>query len=694
MSRRLPRRRILSGSALLGTASLAGCLTRRGRGEPGPETATTSRSPSSSETRRTTDATTPDVDLEGLETFVDETVPDLLDDHDVVGASMAVVRSDGVELARGFGDADRADGIPVDADETTFRIGSVSKPFVWTAAMQLIEEGRIDPDEDVRNSLESVSISDAYDEPMTVAHLATHTAGFEERFRGTWIDDPDERRALADVLNESQPERVRPPGEIASYSNYGTALAGQLVADVAGTSFEDYVAESLFEPLSMTTATFEQPVPDGVSVSKGYTAFAGTVGEAPELGLEIAPAGAAVATATDVAQLVRALLGDGAVDGGRILESESVDATLDRWFTHHEAVSGIAFGLLEDERRGVRVLHHDGMVPGFYSYLLLVPEYDLGLFLTYNTNTGAAANAEVLDAFFEEFVPRTDAESSIETEPDGLPERTDDLAGTYRGVRIAESTHARLSSTLQAGEIDVSVDDDGYLVTDSDGGTTRWIEREPLVFDEVDGTGTLAFRDDGGELTHLFTGFHAYERISRHESLSLHGGLAGVTALGMVSGLAAWPLSWGWRRFGGGDPSDGPELGSNDDSASSASEASVGDEPQSRSTLGLSFAGPARARWIAGGSIASLFAFVAGVVTLLVLYPHTLLSDPPFAYELVSLLGLLGAGGAAASAGYAVVSWRDGYWGRLSRIHYALVVASVIGFCWLLWYWNLLRVPF
>ncbi|RQH03395.1 serine hydrolase domain-containing protein [Natrarchaeobius oligotrophus] len=700
MSRRLPRRRILSGSALLGAASLAGSLPRSDRAETGSEHATTSRPAPSPETRSATDATPSDVDLEGLEEFVDETVPDLLDDHDVVGASMAVVRSDGVELARGFGDADRAEGTTVDAGETAFRIGSVSKPLVWAATMQLIEDGRIDPGEDVRNPLESVSIPDAYDEPITVSHLATHTAGFEERFRGTWVTDPEARRPLAEVLDEERPERVRPPGEIASYSNYGTALAGQLVADVAGTSFEAYAEESLFEPLSMTSATFEQPAPDEIVVSKGYTSFGGGVEEAPELGLEIAPAGAAVATATDVAQFLWALLGDGAVDGGRILEPESVDAALDRWFTHHDAVPGIAFGLLEDERRGVRILHHDGMVPGFYSYLVLVPEYDLGLFLAYNTNTGGAANADVLEAFFEEFVPRTDAEPSLETEPDGPPRRADDLVGTYRGVRIAESTHARLSSTLQAGQIDVSVDD-GYLVTDAGGGTTRWIEREPLVFDEADGTGTLAFRDDGGAVTHLFTGFHAYERIARHESLAVHGGLVGATTLGMLSGLAAWPLSWGWRRFGGDsstvaepDADSSSRVESSDrGSPSDATETSDAATSRSPPALPLPAGGPARARWIAGGAIACLFGFVAAVIALLVLYPHTLLSDPPLAYDLVAVLGLLGAGGAVASAGYAVVAWRDGYWSRLSRLHYALVVASAIGFCWLLWYWNLLRIP-
>ncbi|MFP8954789.1 serine hydrolase domain-containing protein [Natrialbaceae archaeon A-arb3/5] len=740
MSRRPSRRRVLAGSALLGMGTLA---SRSGDVAAEPDSASSNGATESgrtSDVAYSSDATyssrqdVAEIDLESLDSFVDERMETLLDEHDVVGASVAVVHDDAVELARGYGDA--ADGgSPVDPAETAFRISSVSKPLVWTAVSQLIEDGRIDPDEDVRTSLESVSIPETYTEPITIAHLATHTAGFEERFRGTWVTDPAEMRPLAEVLEEEQPERVRPPGEIASYSNYGTALAAQVVADVTGTAFPAYADEHLLEPLEMTTTTFEQPVPDEVDVATGYTSSLGSVQEAPELLLEIGPAGAAATTASDMARFMRAQLADGAVDGERILAAETVDEMHEQWFTHHDAVPGIAFGLLEDERRGVRVLEHNGAIPGsFYSHLLFVPEYDLGLFLAYNTNTGAAANAEFLDSFAEEFFPDRTPEASAEpsSEPDGRPEQAAALEGTYRGVRIAESTHARFSSTLQAGTAEVSVDEDGFLVTDFGGGPTRWIERESFVFDEVDGTDTLAFREEAGEITHLFVGFQAFERIGRHESLSAHGTVAGVAALGLFSGAIGWPLGWAKRRLvddgsspdadpgreADGATSANPEADgassanpdtegrteSNAEQAESAASntntettaaATSGSEPGPNSDRGLvrSLSSEARARWVAGGTIAALFGFVLGTVTLLFVHPYTLLSRPPLAYELVSILPILGLVGTVVAAGYAVVAWRDGYWGRLSRLHYTLVVASAAAFCWLLYYWNFFRIP-
>ncbi|NGM69629.1 beta-lactamase family protein [Natronolimnobius sp. AArcel1] len=709
MSNPIPRRRVLQGSALLGATSFAGCLPEtvaaadRSRGATGDSSGYIP-APTPVSNISQADA----LDLDGLESFVDDQLDDLLDAHDVVGASVAVVHDGTVELTAGYGERDAETGESVDPAETAFRIGSVSKPLVWTAVAQLLEDGRIDPDEPLEASLESVSIPETDDDSITMAHLATHTAGFEERFQGTWVDDPDEIRPLPDVLSQEQPNRVRPPGEIISYSNYGTALAAQVVADVTGMPFEDYAREHLFDPLEMDHTTFEQPVPDGIEVTKGYTAAAGMRQETPPLHLEIAPAGAATATAADMAQFLRVHLGDGDVDGNRVLESETVEALHQQWFTHHDALPGMAFGLIEGDHSGIRVLEHDGAIPGTsYSYLLVVPEYDFGLFCAYNTDTGAAANSAFVDALLEEYLP-TDDENDAPAEPDGPPEHAAALEGTYRGVRIAESTHARFSSTLQAGSVDVTVDDDGYLVTDFGGGPERWVETdESLVFTTVDGDDTLAFGAQDGDVTHLFLGFQAFERISRHESLSVHGGLAGAATLGMLSGAVGWPLARARRRFGGGGENDAA-AGESDHEDEHKTDAASSDmdlngdthsnDNTDSSTQGVydrltAWLSPARARWIAGGAITALFGFVVGAFTLLVLSPYTLLSRPPLAYDLVSLLPILGVLGTAAAAVCTVVAWREGYWGRLSRIHYALVTVSLVGFCWLLSYWNFLRVP-
>ncbi|ELY89160.1 beta-lactamase [Natrialba hulunbeirensis JCM 10989] len=764
------RRQLLAGSALLGTASLAGPLTNaagadvstselsksgklpkhNGNGRSGPTTATLQA--------QQDDA---DLDLEldpdAVESFVDSALDTALDEHDIVGASVAVVHGDEAILTKGYGVADADTEEPVAAADTRFRIGSVSKPVVWTAAMQLIEDGQLDPHEDVTTYLDSVSIPETYAEPITMAHLATHTAGFEERFQGTWVTDPDDVRDLATVLSDEQPARVRPPGEVVAYSNYGTALAAQVVADIAGTSFEQYARENVFDPLSMTQSSFVQPFPDEAAsenAATGYSALLGSPQEAPGLLLEFAPAGSMTATATDMAQFMHAQLGDGSLgaDDSRVLESDAVSRLQEQWFTHHDELDGFTFGFIEGTigPQAHRTLEHNGHIPGsFYSDLWLVPAADLGVFVTYNTDSGAVASGEFREAFAAEFLPETDAEDEpTPAEPDGPPARAGELEGTYRSVRVVETTMAKLPSTVQAASADVHVDDNGFLVTEFGGGPDRWVEVEPLRFEAVEGDTQLAFGERDGDVRYLFLDFQAFERQPWHESLSLHGGAAGATMLGMLSGAVGWPLARGWRRFRGGSGENGTvEANASEGDADSASSvpreatdtnsvsgARRDDNGPSSSTAGSDRASPKSdgdssapvaeesgsqsesksqtwtqsqtqsssstplhnagwARWVAGGSIGALFGFLAGTVVLYLLQPYTLFSNPPTSFQALSVLPMLGALGTVVAAGYAVQSWRLSWWTLRSRVHYTLVVLATAGFCVLLGYWNLLAIP-
>ena len=122
--------------------------------------------------------------------------------------------------------------------------------------MQLVEEGRLDLDRDVNAYLDDMTIPDTYPgRPVTLRHLLTHTAGFEENITGTLARNADDVVPLGEHLSENVPARVRPPGEVTSYSNYGVALAGHVVEEVSGVPFERYVEENVFGPLGMRSTT-------------------------------------------------------------------------------------------------------------------------------------------------------------------------------------------------------------------------------------------------------------------------------------------------------------------------------------------------------------------------------------------------------------------------------------------------------
>lgn len=719
----LTRRRVLAGSAALGAGAIAGPLAGTGSvGADGSRAGITD--PPSPSRHPANSSPVLDVSLDGIEEFVDEQMTDAVEDGPVVGASAAVVRSDETVVANGYGEK-RPGGEPVDAD-TQFRVGSVSKPFVWTAAMGLIEEGRIDPHEDVRTYLDSVPVAETYDEPITMAHLATHTAGFEPRNQGLWIADAAAARPLAEVLESEQPARVRPPGRQVSYSNYGTALAGQVVEDVVGRPLETYLEEEILDSIDASTATFEQPPPDDASA--GYTALLGEPTEAPGLAVESWPAGSLSTSANDLARFVRAHLGDGSADGGgdgeQVLSSEGLDRMHERWFSHHPDLDGLAFGWFEESHGDVRVLWHNGAIPqSFYSHVLFVPEADVGLVLAYNTDAGAQAAHETIDAFLDEYVPQEEPEP---LEPDGRPDRADALEGTYRSLRVAVTTHSRLPTTLQAGEVDVEVDDEGYLVTDDGGEQARWVQREPLVFEEAEGDDALAFEDENGTITHLYVGSQAFRRRPWHESVALHGGLAAGSTLGMLAGAVAWPAARGWRRLRGGNgdavdpenteaedepdgsaidtqpheipgevggaPAEGDSNGAPAETSQEGAPAEASQDVDQKRDFRDAFGSPGVARWTLGASIAAVFTFGLGALAGLLLDP-TLLGDPPLWYRILLVLPVLAALGTVVSVASAALAWRAGAWRRRSLTLYGLVAASTALASGLLYYWNFFGTP-
>src|SRR5918995_5957482 len=118
-------------------------------------------------------------DAQEVEAFFDELITKLLREEHVAGATVAVVKDGRIVFAKGYGYADRERHESVFADETLFYPGSAGKLFTWTAVMQLVEEGKLDLNADINTYLD-FKIPDPYPEPITMAHLMTHTAGFEE----------------------------------------------------------------------------------------------------------------------------------------------------------------------------------------------------------------------------------------------------------------------------------------------------------------------------------------------------------------------------------------------------------------------------------------------------------------------------------------------------------------------------------
>jgi CubicO group peptidase (beta-lactamase class C family) len=632
---------------------------------------------------------------------VADTVRDLvetsLEEHDVPGATVAVVADGEVALAEGFGVTDRETGTAAEAG-TPFRIGSVSKAVTWTALMRPIQRGDLEPDADVAETLD-VPVPDSKG-TVTPAALATHRAGLEDGNSQLWVRNAGDLGSLPSHLRRATISQVRPPGEVGSYSNYGAALGGQVLAATREEPFETAIENELLGPLGMESSSFSQPLPDGLAGAHATGHAAGSRyrnGNFPYVGLR--PAGAMSTTATDMARFLQAHVNDGVVDGERVLADETVDALHRQWATHHESLAGMAFGLVENDHGETRVLRHNGATLSFVSDVVLVPEAGLGLFVAYNDSSAGSAMEDVVDGFLDEHLgggssgsgtesgtgSGTDAASESGSDPsdtttpltpDGRPARTDALEGTYRSVRLSKTGHDRITSTLQAPTVSVSVGEDGALRTTRGSTTQRWVEVEPLVFEHVTENRRLAFRTAGegtdGTVEYLFLGgsVSAYAPVGAVDNLSLHAVLTGVTVLGMLSMVLGSPAAALVRWYRGSD-----------DATLLPDRARLRTEPA------------AQARWVASGAVLAFAAFVVLALVHFGLAPLAVLSTPPLTFTALFALAILGVLGALAAVAYTGHALYAGSWSRPGRVHYAVVTASLVGFAWLLGYWNLVFPP-
>ncbi|MED1861281.1 serine hydrolase domain-containing protein [Brevibacillus reuszeri] len=131
------------------------------------------------------------------------------------GAAVVVVRDGKVVLQKGYGYADIAKKTPVDPEKTVFRLGSIAKSVTATAVMQLVEAKKIDLHKDIQNYMGDIPINNAFDEPLTMHHLLTHTTGYDftEPKLGDINGDLSKVTPLKEYVAKNMPTVIRNPGE-------------------------------------------------------------------------------------------------------------------------------------------------------------------------------------------------------------------------------------------------------------------------------------------------------------------------------------------------------------------------------------------------------------------------------------------------------------------------------------------------
>ena len=605
-----------------------------------------------------------------LEAFLDEELGREMEKHHIAGAAVSVVKDGELFFAKGYGDADLENKIPVDSEQTIFHVGSVGKLFTWTAVMQLVEEGKLDLDEDINTYLD-FRIPDTYPQPITLKHLMTHTSGFEDRFLDFVVSDTSELVPAREWLVTYMPARVCPPGDCAGYSNYNAMLAGYIVARVSGEPYDQYIQEHIFDPLGMVHSTAQSPMPPEMRAhaSVGYTYEDGDFQTFPDYTAQPAlwPSGAHQASVTDMARFMIAHLQNGRYSdantaGARILEEITARQMHSTVYTPDPRLLGAAYGFADMSDNGQRTLGHTGYFPPMSSLLLLLPEQNLGVFVAYNSEGGRGLTNQHTGfqrAFFDHYYPAP-AVDPIQP-PADFAERAGRFVGLYRYASWPATTFHKVAGLLGENALEISDPDDGTLLLSIEGYEWRFVEVEPLYFRQVDGQFGMVFReDDQGRITHVNTDLmpqYTGVKLNWYETPGFNLPLLLVCVLVFLSMIPVAVIRFIWNRRPSSDR-----------------------KPASR--------GARVAYWIIVGISVLNLLFVVGMVPAS--NPPTELLGAQLIVKIVLGVGVLSAVLTVGALIYSVLAWKRSYWGIATRVHYTLVTVAALAFVWFLNYWNLL----
>jgi CubicO group peptidase (beta-lactamase class C family) len=479
-----------------------------------------------------------------VDAWLDGFLPYALDQGDIAGAVVVVVKDGQVLTERGFGYADMKTRRRVDPVTTTFRPGSISKLFTWTAVMQQVQAGKLNLDRDINDYLD-FKIPAAFGKPITLRNLMTHTGGFEETARNLLVFDPKQNRPLGEILKRWTPGRIYAPGTMPAYSNYGCALAGYIVQRVSGERFEDYVQHHIFAPLNMTHSTFEQPLPAGWSAN---AAVQYQQASQDAKGFEIiglSPAGALSASGDDMARFMIAHLGS----GPPLLSAQTEALMRAPANTPIPGLPPMALGFYHEDRNGLTIIGHGGDTQFMHSDLHLFLDKGVGLFMSFNS-AGKAGSAHVVrQALFDNFVDRY-FPSSAAALPTVATAHAHGaaMAGHYISSRAAQRTLMRAFIMLGGTSVALNPDDTITVaaLTNPAGVPKKWREIGPWLWQEVGGTDRLGARVQDGHVQYFApSGFAPIiEFVPAPASMNMGwiGPVAGIAFAILLLTALAWPI--------------------------------------------------------------------------------------------------------------------------------------------------------
>ncbi len=324
---------------------------------------------------------------------LDRIIIEYINGEFVPGLSVGVVYNDEVIYTKGFGVKNVDTKEPID-ENSIFHMASVSKTFVATGIMQLVQQGKIYLDKYLIEYLPYFKLKDDRYKKITIRQLLTHISGMPDEDDYEW-DKPQYNEDALEwyVRSISGRELMWEPGEKFAYSNIAYEILGNVIEKVSGMSFEKYMKENILNVVQMKESNFFKPLvskelltsPHVLDIKNGYGA---TVSEVFPYNRAHGPSSTLCSNVVEMCNYAIANMKVGKFKENKILEAHSY---LELWRNHaftgwggYTSEIGLAWFL--GEYKGNKVRSHSGMDTGFRSNLIILPERGIAVVVMINSD--------------------------------------------------------------------------------------------------------------------------------------------------------------------------------------------------------------------------------------------------------------------------------------------------------------------
>jgi CubicO group peptidase (beta-lactamase class C family) len=324
--------------------------------------------------------------------------------HGIAAAAVVLVDGDGVLAQRSVGVTDWDSATPVDAD-TRYKVGSVSKVFTALAIQIAARQGIVALDQPLQQTLANPPWQNRWraTRPLTLAMLLEHSAGWFDMGRAEFDSADPSPLTFAQALALNPASRISqwPPGMHASYSNTGPGVAGYVLEQASGVSFEAFTQRHVFAPLQLHSASFLRDAATRQHLAQGYDSDGRT--PIPYWHIAYRPAGGLNITAADMGRFVRFMLNRGSLDGVRVLDPapiERMEQPRTTLAARHGLRLGYGLGIEASAHHGHVLYTHGGDGDGYLSRFGYSRESGRGYFVVitaFNRRAHAAITTALAD---------------------------------------------------------------------------------------------------------------------------------------------------------------------------------------------------------------------------------------------------------------------------------------------------------